>query len=162
MISRALVDYTDMGRTIGCIFDDVYAPSVSMKHSIRSITSCFYTSMVVYPGSNDHLQIRNLIHGNMVSSSSKKQQNGKVSLNNGILGVDYKMTINMLMKNLYIAVQYFYITNRLISGNISRVIYKPTKTMKSDYATQIIQGKLININKLELTKMNSFKSIGSE
>ena len=84
----------------------------------------------------------------MLSSSSKKQRNGKVSLNNGILGVDYKMTINMLMKYLYIAIRYFYITNRLISGKISRVIYKPTKTMKSDYFTQTIQGKRIDINKL--------------
>ena len=36
----------------------------------------------------------------MLSSSSKKQHNRKVSLNNGILGVDYKMTINMLI-NIY-------------------------------------------------------------
>ena len=98
----------------------------------------------------------------MLSSSSKKQRNGKISLNNGILGVDYKMTINMLMKHLCIAVQYFYITNRLISGDISRVIYKPTKTMKSNYFTQAIQGKLININKLELTKVNVIKSIESK
>ena len=96
----------------------------------------------------------------MLSSSSKKQRNGNISLNNGILGVDYKMVINMLMKYLYIARQYLYITNRLISGKISRVIYKPTKTMKSDYFTQTIQGKLININKLELTKVNGIKNIG--
>ena len=104
MISRALVDYTDMGTIISCILDNVYAPSVSMKDSIGSITSYFHTSVVIHPGSNDLLRIRNLIHGNMLSSSLKKQRNGKVSLNNGILGVDYKMTINMLMKHLYIAV----------------------------------------------------------
>ena len=34
MISRVLVDYTDMGRTIGCILDEVYAPSVLMRDSI--------------------------------------------------------------------------------------------------------------------------------
>ena len=61
-----------------------------MKDSIGSMTSYFHTSMVVYPGSNGHLQIHNLIHGHMLSSLSKKQQNGKVSLNNGILGIDYK------------------------------------------------------------------------
>ena len=104
MISQSLVDYTNMGRIIGCILDDVYAPSVSMKDSIRSITTYFHTSMVVYPGSNDHLRIRNLIHGNILYSSSKEQQNGKFPLDNGILGVDYKMMINMLMKHLYIAV----------------------------------------------------------
>jgi len=72
------------------------------------------------------------------------------------------MMINMLMKHLYIAVRYFYITNRFISGDISRVIYKPTKTMKSDYFTQAIQGKIININKFELTKVNVIKSNGSK
>ena len=61
--------------------------------------------MVTHPGSNDHLQIRNLIHENMLSLSSKKQRNGKVSLNNGIIGVDYKMIVNMLRKHLYITVQ---------------------------------------------------------
>ena len=99
-------------------------------------------------------------YGNMVTSSSKKQKNGKLSLNNGILGVDYKMTINILMKHLCIAVWYLYITDWLISGKISRVIYKPTKTMKSDYFTKTIQGKLININKSELTEVNSIKIIG--
>ena len=70
--------------------------------------------MLVNPGSNDHLQIRNLIDGNTLSSSSKKQRNRKVPLNNGIIGVSYKLTINMLMKLLYIAVQYVYITNEII------------------------------------------------
>ena len=40
----------------------------------------------------------------MFSSMMKKQRKGKVALKNGILGVDYKMTVNMLMKHLYIAV----------------------------------------------------------
>ena len=60
--------------------------------------------MVVHPGSNDHLLIRNLIHGSMLSFSSNKQRNGKVLLRNGIIGVDYKMTINILMKYLYVTV----------------------------------------------------------
>ena len=133
-----------------------------MKDSIGPIFSYFHKSMVVHPGSNGHLQIRNLIHRNMLSSSSKKQQNGRDLLNNDILGVDYKITINVLMNYSYITVQYFYITNRLISGKISRVIYKPTKIMESNYYTQTIQGELINTNKLELTKVNSIKSIGSK
>ena len=162
MISWVLVDYTDMGRIIGCILDNVYVLSVSIKDSIGSITSYFHTSMVVHPGSDDHLQIQNLIHGNMLSSSFKKQRNEKVSLNDGILGIDYKMTINTLMEHLYIAVQYFHITNQLISGKNNRLIYKPTKTMKSDYFTQTIQGKLTILNKFELTKVNSIKSIESK
>ena len=133
-----------------------------MKDSIGSITSYFHTSLVLHSRSNDHLRIGNLIHSNMLSSSSKTQQNGKVSLKNGIIGVAYKMTMNMLMKHLYIAIQYFYITNELIYGKISRIIYKPNKTMKSDYFIQTIQGKLIDINKLGLTNIKSIKSIGSK
>ena len=107
MISQSLVDYTDIERIIECILYNIYALSVSMKDSIGSITSHFLTSMVIHPGSNDHLQMRNLIDGNMLSLSSKKQQNGKFSLNNGIHGVDYKMMINMLTKRLYVAYNTF-------------------------------------------------------
>ena len=111
MLLRALVDYTDIREIVGHILDDVPAPYVSMNNSIGSMTSYFYVSMVVHSRPNNHLQIHNLIHGNMLSSLSKKQQNGKVTLKNGILKVNYKMTINMLMKHLYIIVGYFYITN---------------------------------------------------
>ena len=38
-------------------------------------------------------------------------------------------------------VQYFYINNRLKAGDISRVIYKPTGDMKSNYLTKALQGK---------------------
>ena len=58
MISRNLVDHTNIGRAIGRILDMVYAPSVSMRDSIGSATSFFHTSMVVHPGSDDHLRIR--------------------------------------------------------------------------------------------------------
>ena len=107
MISRALVDYTNIGR----------------RDIIASTTSFCHTSMVSHPGSDDYLHIRKFIHEGLLSSSLKKQRNGKVSLNNVVLGIDYKLTINMLMKQLYIAVQYFYITNQLILGKISRAIY---------------------------------------
>ena len=133
-----------------------------MRNSIESTTSFFYSSTVLHPGSDDHLCISKFIHAGLLSSSSKKQQNEKVSLNNAVLGLDYKLTINILTKKLYIAVQYFYIINRLISGKISRAIYTPTKTTKSNYFTKTIQGELININKLEFNKMNSTKSILSK
>ena len=54
-ISWSLVDYTNMGRIIGRILDNVYVPSVSLNDSVGFITSYFYTSMVIHPGSNDHL-----------------------------------------------------------------------------------------------------------
>ena len=104
MRSQALVDYTNMGRIIDGILDNVQALYVSANNSNKTITSYFHTSMVIHIGSNDHLRIRNSIHGNMLSLSSKKQRNEKVSLKNSIIGVDYKMTTNMLIKHLYIAV----------------------------------------------------------
>ena len=113
MISRALVGLTNIGRAIGQLLDVVYAPSASMRESIGSTISFFHTSMVVNPGSDDHLRICMFIHEGLVSSLSKKQQHGEVSLNNAALGLDYKLLINMLMKYLYIAVRYPYITNRL-------------------------------------------------
>ena len=118
--------------------------------------------MVVHPEFNDHLHIHKLMHKSLLFSLSKKQQNGKVSLNNTVLRVDYKLTINMLMKYLYIAEQYFYINNQFISGKINRAIYKPTKTTTGDYLAKTIQGKLIDINTSDLNKMSSTKRIVSK
>ena len=73
MISRALLDCTDIGRASGCILDEVYIPSVSMRDSIESTTSFFHTLMVIHPGSNDHLRIRKFIHDSLLSLSLKKQ-----------------------------------------------------------------------------------------
>ena len=106
MISLKLVDHTNIGRVIGRILDMVYASSVSMKDSIGSTASFFHTSMVVYPGSDNHLRIRKFVHKGLLSSLSKKQQNEEVSLNNVALGFNYKLLVNMLMKQLYIVVQY--------------------------------------------------------
>ena len=76
--------------------------------------------------------------------------------------VDYKLSINMLMRQLYIAVRYFYITNQLTMEEDYQVIYPPTTTTRSDYLTKTIDGELIDINKLEMNKMNSTKSIVSK
>ena len=99
MIARKLVDHTNIGRAIDRILNMVYAPSVSMRDSIGSATSFFYTSMIVHPGSDDHFRIRKLIHEGLLSSLSEKQKHGTVSLNNVALGFNYKLSINMLMKN---------------------------------------------------------------
>ena len=104
MISQKLVDHTNIGRAIGQLLDVVYAPSVPMRESIGTTTSFFHTSKVENPGSDDHLRIPKFIHKGLLSSLSKKQQHGEVSLNNVALGLDYKLPIKMLMKQLYIAV----------------------------------------------------------
>ena len=94
MISRKLVDGTNIGRAIGRLLDLVYVLSAGMRNSVGSTTSFFHTSMVVHPGLNDHLRIRKFIHKGLLSSLSKKQQNGKVSMNNASLGFDYTLSIN--------------------------------------------------------------------
>ena len=62
MISRKLVDHTNIERAIGCLLDMVYAPSASMRDSIGSTILFFHTSMVIHPESDDHLHIRKFIH----------------------------------------------------------------------------------------------------
>ena len=68
----------------------------------------------------------------------------------------------MLMKQLLIAVQYFYIINRITLEEDYQAIYTPTAITKSEYLTKTIDGELIDINKLEMNKMNSTKSIISK
>ena len=105
MISRKLVDHTNIGRAIGRLLDLVYALLGGMRNSVGSTTSFFHISMVVHPGLDDHLRIRTFIHkGLLFSSLSKKQQNEKVSMNNAALGLDYKLLITMLMQQLYLSV----------------------------------------------------------
>ena len=100
MISRKLIDHTNIGRAIGCLLDVVYLPSMSIRDSIEYTTSFFHTSIVVHPGLDDHLRIPKFIHKGLLSLLSKKQQHGKVSLNNVALEIDYKLSINMLMKKI--------------------------------------------------------------
>ena len=130
-----------------------------MRNSVGSTTSFFHTSMVVHPESNAHLRIRKFIHKGLLSSLSKKHLSGKVSMDNAALGFDYKLSINMLMKQLYIAVQYFYVLNRITLEVDCQVVYAPSANTKSEYLTKTIDGELININKLEMNKMNSTKTI---
>ena len=82
--------------------------------------------MVVHPESDDYLHISKFIHEGLLSSLSKKEQYGKVSLNNVALEFDYKLSINMLMKQLYIAVQYFYILSQISLEEDYQDIYTPT------------------------------------
>ena len=97
MISRKLVDHTNIGRAIARLLDLVYAPSAGMRDSVGSTTLFFHTSMVVHPGLDGPLRICKFIHKGLLSSLSKKQQSAKVSMNNAALGFDYKLSINMLM-----------------------------------------------------------------
>ena len=50
----------------------------------------------------------------------------------------------------HINVRYFYITDRLKAGDVSRVIYKPTGDMESDYLTKVLQGKSFHAHRKTL------------
>ena len=63
MISRKMVDHTNIGRAIGRLLDIVYVLSSSMTDSIRSTNSFFHTSMEVHPGPDyRYLLIHSQIH----------------------------------------------------------------------------------------------------
>ena len=86
--------------------------------------------MVVHPGSNDHLHIRKFIHEGLLSLLLKKQQNGKVPIHNAPLCFDYKLSINILMKQLYIAVRYVYVLNQITLEDDCHVVYAPSANTK--------------------------------
>ena len=94
-----------------------------MRDSIGSANSLFHTSMVVHPGLDDHLGIHKFIHKGLLSLLSKKQQHRKVPLKNNALGFDYKLSINMLSKQLYIDVQYFYVLNQITLEKYCQAVY---------------------------------------
>ena len=80
-------------------------------------------------------------------------------MNNVFLGFDYKLLINMVMKQLYIVVGDFYVLNRITLEEDCQAIYTLSANTKSECLTKTIDGELIDINKLEMNKMNSTKSI---
>ena len=111
MVSLKLVDGSNIRRAIERLLNLIYVSSAGIRNSVGSTTSFLHTSMVVNSESNDRLRIRKFIYEGLVSSLTKKHENGKVSLNNAALGFDYMLSINMLMKQLYITVRYFYVLN---------------------------------------------------
>ena len=58
--------------------------------------------------------------------------------------------------------QHFYVLNPITLEEDCQDIYTPSATTKSEYLTQTFDGELIVINKLEMNKMNSTKSIISK
>ena len=58
----------------------------------------------------------------------------------------------------YINARYFYITDRLKAGDISRIIYKPTGDMESDYLTKALQGKTSRTHRKTLMGLNGIKN----
>ena len=141
----------------------VQLPFVSGTDSNGILTLYVHTSFAVHPESISHIgTCTTLVHRSMLHLSSKQKSNGKSSLKARLVRVDNTMTLDILMRYFDSAVQYFYITNRLMAGGISGVIYKPTEVMESDCFTQALQRKLFHTNKMELMNVYFIKSIKSK
>ena len=69
-------------------------------------------------------------------------------MTNAALGFDYKFLINILMNQLYIAVQYFYVLNWITLEDDCYVVYTPSTITKSIHWAKTIDEELIDINKL--------------
>ena len=83
-------------------------------------------------------------------------------MNNAALVFEYKLLIDMLMKKLCIAMQYFYILNQITLVEYCLVVYASSAIIKSECLTKAIDEELIGISKLETGNMNSTKSIVSK
>ena len=83
-------------------------------------------------------------------------------MNNAALGFDYKLLIKMLIKQLYIVVQYFYVLNQITLEDDYHIVYAPSANTKSEYLTKITDGEIIDINKLEMNELNGTKIIVSK
>ena len=124
--SRALHDYMKNERVIGCLKNTIQQPFVPRTGSNRILTLYVPVSFAVHSESSSHVEMYTSVHESMLYLSLKQKNSAKSLSKARLIGVDNKMTLDMLMKHFYIAVRYFYITNRLMTGNISRIIYKPT------------------------------------
>ena len=59
-------------------------------------------------------------------------------MNKAALSFDYKLSINMLMKQLYIVVRYFYVLNRITLENDCHVVYALSANTQNEYLTKTI------------------------
>ena len=55
----------------------------------------------------------------------------------------------------HINVRYFYITDRLRAGEVTRVVHKPTEAMESDFLTKALQGQRFYAHRATLMGLNN-------
>ena len=96
--SQALHDYTKTG---------VRLLSVSGTDSNEILTLHVLTSYALHSESRSHIGMSTLASGSMLSLSSEQKSSGRGSLKTGLIGVDNKMTLDMLIKHFYTAIQYY-------------------------------------------------------
>ena len=110
--SPTIQDYKKIERVIGYLKNTVQLPLAVGIDSDKILTWYIQASFAVHLDFNSHIgTCTTLVHGSMLSLSSKQKSNEKGSLKTRLIRVDNKTTLDMLMKNFYIIVQYFYITN---------------------------------------------------
>jgi len=54
----------------------------------------------------------------------------------------------------HINVRYFFVTDRLKQGDVSKIVYKPTELMQSDYLTKALMGKAFYMHRATLLGLN--------
>ena len=79
-MSPVLLDYMKTGMVIGYLMDNIQQPSVLETNSNGTLTSYIHMSLALYLEYNSHIQMCNLVHGSMISLSSKKNKSEKVTL----------------------------------------------------------------------------------
>ena len=83
----------------------VQLPFVSGVGSNGILTIYVHASFSVHPESNSYIgTCTTLVHGSMLSLSSKQKNNGKSSSKARLIGVDNTIMIGILMQHFYIAV----------------------------------------------------------
>ena len=136
--SWTLHDCTKTEWVLGYVKNNVQLPSVLRTDSNEILTSYAPVSFAVHPESSSHIGMCTLVHGSMLSLSSKHKNSEKGSLKTRLIGIYNIMMLDMSMRHFYMAVWYSYIANWLISGDIGRVVCKPIEVMESDCFTQAL------------------------
>ena len=78
--SPTIQDHTQIGRIIGYLKNTVQLPLVAGTDSNGILTWYVHASFAVHPDSNSHIgTCTALLHGSMLSLSSKQKSNGKSS-----------------------------------------------------------------------------------
>ena len=99
VVSWTSLDYTKTGKVIGYLIDIFHLSSASGTISNGIMTLYVNVPFLVHLEPSSYIRMCNLVHGSMLSLALRKRKNGKVLLNNRLIGVDNKMTLHMLMKH---------------------------------------------------------------
>ena len=90
----------------------------------------------------------------MINQTSKLKPLGKdVTIeqdNTSAIELEKNGWLSSTKRTKHIDVRYFYVTDRLKNKDITRIIYKPTADMQSDFLTKPLQGKAFHAHRMTL------------